>query len=48
VAQYGMNKHCGLLVNSSRAIIFADSSKAFAEAAAQKAQELQQQMKQLL
>jgi len=48
VVKYGMNKHCGLLVNSSRAIIFADNSERFAEAAGQKAQELQQQMGQLL
>lgn len=48
VAQYGMNKHCGLLVNSSRAIIFADNSERFAEAAEQKARELQQQMRRLL
>ncbi|MCL2097160.1 MAG: orotidine-5'-phosphate decarboxylase [Bacteroidales bacterium] len=48
VAKYGMNKHCGLLVNSSRAIIFADTGERFAKAAGQKAQELQQQMAQLL
>ena len=48
VAKYGMNKHCGLLVNSSRAIIFANNSTHFAEAAGQKARELQQQMGKLL
>ena len=48
VARYGMNKHCGLLVNSSRAIIFADSSRTFATTAAQKAREIQQEMTQLL
>jgi orotidine-5'-phosphate decarboxylase len=48
VAKYGMNKHCGLLVNSSRAIIFADNSELFAEAAGHQAQELQQQMAVLL
>ena len=47
-ARVGMNYHCGLLVNSSRSIIFADSSENFAEIAAQKAQELQQEMAELL
>ncbi len=44
VAQYGMNKDCGLLVNSSRAIIFADSSEKFAEIASEKAKEMQVEM----
>ena len=44
VCQYGMTEDCGLIVNSSRAIIYADSSERFAEVAAQKAQEVQQQM----
>ena len=44
VCKYGMNKDCGLLVNSSRGIIYASSGNDFAEVAAQKAQELQQQM----
>lgn len=48
VAQYGMNKDCGLLVNSSRGIIYADSTEAFAQAAAQEAQKLQQEMAALL
>ena len=39
-----MNADCGLLVNASRAIIFADSSENFAEVAAQKAKEYQLQM----
>ena len=47
-AQAGMNDHCGLLVNSSRAIIFADSSENFAAIAAQKALEMQQEMASLL
>jgi orotidine-5'-phosphate decarboxylase len=47
-AQTGMNDRCGLLVNSSRAIIFADSSENFAEIAAQKAMEMQQEMAYLL
>ena len=44
VCKYGMTKDCGLLVNSSRGIIFASNGKDFAEVAAQKAKELQQQM----
>ena len=44
VCQYGMTKDCGLLVNSSRGIIYASNGEDFAEVAAQKAQELQQQM----
>lgn len=48
VAKYGMNKQCGLLVNSSRAIIYADSSEKFAETAGSKAKEIQQEMEQLL
>ncbi len=44
VCKYGITKDCGLLVNSSRGIIFADKTEAFAEIAAEKAKELQQQM----
>jgi orotidine-5'-phosphate decarboxylase len=44
VCRYGMNSDCGLLVNSSRGIIYASNADDFAEVAAQKAQELQQQM----
>lgn len=44
VCKYGLNKDCGLLVNSSRGIIFADSSERFAEVAAEKARELQEEM----
>lgn len=44
VCKYGMTSECGLLVNSSRAIIYADSTERFAEVAQQKAQEVQQQM----
>ena len=44
VCQYGMTKDCGLLVNSSRGIIFADNTENFAAVAAQKAKELQVQM----
>ena len=44
VCKYGMNDECGLLVNASRAIIFADSSENFATVAAGKAHDYQQQM----
>lgn len=44
VCQYGMIKDCGLLVNSSRGIIFADNTENFAAVAGEKAKELQQQM----
>ncbi len=44
VAEYGMNDECGLLVNSSRAIIFADSSIEFATAAGKEARTVQQEM----
>lgn len=44
VCKYGMTKDCGLLVNSSRGIIYASNDEKFAEAAAQKAQELQTEM----
>jgi orotidine-5'-phosphate decarboxylase len=38
VSKYGMNSTCGLLVNSSRAIIYASSGEDFAEKAAEEAQ----------
>ena len=44
VCKYGMTKDCGLLVNSSRGIIYAGKDKDFAEMAAQKATEQQQEM----
>ena len=44
VAKYGMNSDCGLLVNSSRGIIFASAEENFAEVAGQKAKELQLEM----
>ncbi|MDR2086398.1 MAG: orotidine-5'-phosphate decarboxylase [Dysgonamonadaceae bacterium] len=44
VARYGMNDQCGLLVNSSRQIIYAASSNDFAEAAGEEARKLQQEM----
>ena len=44
VCQYGMIDDCGLLVNSSRGIIYASNGEDFAEKAASAAKELQQQM----
>lgn len=44
VCKYGITKDCGLLVNSSRGIIYASSGDDFAEVAARKARELQEQM----
>ena len=44
VCKYGMIKDCGLLVNSSRGIIYASQGEDFADVAAEKACELQQQM----
>ena len=48
VAEYGMNSYCGLLVNSSRGIIYASSSQDFAKAARQKSLELKNKMSQML
>lgn len=44
VCKYGMTKDCGLLVNSSRGIIYASNGEDFAEVAGQKAKELQLEM----
>lgn len=48
VCKYGMIDDCGLLVNSSRGIIYASNGEDYAEVAGQKAKELQQQMAELL
>jgi len=48
VVRYGMTDKCGLLVNSSRGIIFADNSKNFDKVAGEKARQLQAEMKQYL
>ncbi|GAB4349269.1 MAG: orotidine-5'-phosphate decarboxylase [Flammeovirgaceae bacterium] len=48
VAQYGMNKTCGLLVNASRSILYASSGENFAKDAAQEAQKIQQEMDKLI
>jgi orotidine-5'-phosphate decarboxylase len=44
VSKYGMTKDCGLLVNSSRAIIFADKTEGFARVAEMEAKKVQQEM----
>ncbi|MBP7767944.1 MAG: orotidine-5'-phosphate decarboxylase [Prevotella sp.] len=44
VCRYGMTKDCGLLVNSSRGIIYASKGTDFAEVAAEEARKLQQEM----
>ena len=48
VCKYGMIEDCGLLVNSSRAIIYADKTENYADVAAEKAKEVQKQMESLL
>ncbi len=48
VAKYGMNSSCGLLVNSSRGIIYASVEKDFAQAARREAKKLHVEMKSLL
>ncbi|MBR1688650.1 MAG: orotidine-5'-phosphate decarboxylase [Prevotella sp.] len=44
VCKYGMTKDCGLLVNSSRGIIYASNGEDFAQAAALAAKKLQEEM----
>ena len=48
VARYGMNDQCGLLVNSSRAIIYASNGTDFAERAREEAMNVQVDMEELL
>ncbi|MBK5203689.1 MAG: orotidine-5'-phosphate decarboxylase [Prolixibacteraceae bacterium] len=48
VAKYGMNKKCGLLVNSSRGIIYASSEKDFADKAHDAALKIQVKMEEYL
>lgn len=48
VAKYGLNNHCGLLVNASRSILFASADIDFAEHAAMEAKSMQQEMAQIL
>jgi orotidine-5'-phosphate decarboxylase len=48
VSKYGLNKQCGLLVNSTRAIIYASPEKDFAQAAAKEAIQVKNEMSALL
>lgn len=48
VAKTGLNDHVGLIVNSSRGIIYADNTESFADAARNKAKDLQLQMAEIL
>jgi orotidine-5'-phosphate decarboxylase len=48
VCKYGMNNDIGLLINSSRAIIYASSGEDFAEKAREEALKMQQEMEQIL
>lgn len=48
VARHGMNAYCGLIVNSSRGIIFADKTEQFAIRAGEEARKLQKEMEILL
>ena len=48
VAAYGMNDECGLLVNSSRGIIYAGNDETYAQAAAAEASKLAERMRALL
>lgn len=48
VCKYGLSKDCGLLVNSSRSIIFASSGRDFADKAREEAQKLQVEMSEIL
>ena len=48
VAKYGMNNQCGLIVNSSRGIIYASNEEDFAQKAGEAAKEVQIEMRKLL
>ena len=48
VARYGLTKECGLIVNSSRNIIYASSATDFAEKAREEAKKMQQEMEIIL
>ena len=48
VCRYGMTRECGLIVNSSRAIIYADKGETFAKTAGEEARKVQQQMEEQL
>ena len=48
VCRFGMNRQCGLLVNSSRGIIYAESGQTYALRASERARFLQEQMEEIL
>ena len=48
VCEFGFNKDCGLLINSSRGIIYASSELDFAEASRNAAKKIQEEMSLLL
>ena len=48
VCKFGLNKNIGLLINSSRGIIYASNETNFAETAKEEAQKMQKEMEQLL
>lgn len=48
VCKYGMTADCGLIINSSRAIIYADSTEKYAEVAREKAKEVAEEMDKML
>tara|TARA_R110002124_G_scaffold283894_2_gene460450 strand:- start:291 stop:1118 length:828 start_codon:yes stop_codon:yes gene_type:complete len=48
VSKYGMNKHCGLLVNASRSIIYASNGQNFGKEAEKEAKKLQSEMAEYL
>ena len=48
VSKYGLNKDCGLLINSSRGIIYAGNDENFANAAKKEAKALAEEMKKYL
>ncbi len=48
VAKFGMNKDCGLLVNSSRGVIYASNGEDFAEKAREESKKLKQEMESYL
>ena len=48
VSEHGMNDRCGLLVNASRSIIYADGTNKFDDAARKEASSLQAQMEEIL
>ena len=48
VCKYGLNKDCGLLVNSSRSVIYASNDESFADRAREEALKIQQEMSLIL